>query len=203
MNPATLLLLGTISIGFATYISTVVLPNLESKINETYLNMDKYISETRNTILMISFYELKDIRYQMDALQRNILLQINPSPNVISIIEKRMIENIINTTKGLAILLTGDKNLQAKNEYEAKINSIIKNNTLKLEEKIKEIDIIKNKEVKRINDKQKESEENYKDNKKSLEEFKNKLIKHRKIFLILQIVGLICICISQLILTKS
>jgi len=56
MNHTTLLLLGTISIGFATYISTVVLPNLESKINKIYLNMDQHISETRNTILMISFY---------------------------------------------------------------------------------------------------------------------------------------------------
>lgn len=49
----------------------------------------------------------------MDEFQRNILLQINPSPNVISIIEKSMIENIINTTKGLAILLADNKKLQA------------------------------------------------------------------------------------------
>ena len=109
MNPTTLLLLGTISIGFATYFSTGVLPNLESKINEIYLSINQHISETRNTILMISFYELKDIRYQMDEFQRNIVLQINPSPNVISIIEKRMIKNTIKTTKGFAILLTGDE----------------------------------------------------------------------------------------------
>lgn len=79
----------------------------------------------------------------------------------------------------------------------------MKNDTLKFEEKIKEIDIIKNKEVKRVNNKQKESEENYKDNKKSLEKLKKGLMRHRKIFFIFQIVGLICICISQLILTKS
>ena len=99
--------------------------------------------------------------------------------------------------------MTRNKKSKAVNEYEAKIDSIMKNDTLKFEEKIKEINIIKNKEVKRVNDKQKESEENYKNNKKSLEELKNRLIKHRKEFLILQIVGLICICISQLILTKS
>ena len=66
MNPTTLLILGTISISFATYIYIVIMPNLESKINNTYLNMDQHISETRNLILMILSYELKDIRYQMD-----------------------------------------------------------------------------------------------------------------------------------------
>ena len=89
MNPTTLLLLGTISIGFATYISTVVLPDLESKINDTYLNMDQHISDTRNLILMILYYELKDIRYQMDQFKMNIFLQIKPSPDIISIIEKK------------------------------------------------------------------------------------------------------------------
>ena len=66
MNPTTLLILGTISISFATYIYIVIMPNLESKINNAYLNMDQHISETRNLILMILSYELKDIRYQMD-----------------------------------------------------------------------------------------------------------------------------------------
>lgn len=200
MNPTTLLILGTISISFATYIYIVVMPNLESKVNNTYLNMDQHISETRNLILMILSYELKDIRYQMDQFQRNIFLQINPSSNAISTLEEKMFNNKIRTTEGWSILLTRDNNLQAKNKYETKIESIMKNGTLKNEEKIIKINIIRDKEVKRVNDKQKELEENYKVNKKSLEELKKKLVKWRKFFFILQIVGLIVIGISQLIL---
>ena len=198
MKPTTLLILGTISISFATYIYIVAMPNLESKINNTYLNIDQHISETRNLILMILSYELKDIRYQMDQFQRNIFLQINPSSNAISTLEEKMFNNKIRTTEGWSILLTRDKNLHAKNEYETKIESIMKDGTLKNEEKIIKINIIRDKEVKRVNDKQKELEENYKVNKKSLEELKKKLIKWRKFFFILQIVGLIVICISQL-----
>jgi uncharacterized membrane-anchored protein YhcB (DUF1043 family) len=200
MNPTTLLILGTTSISFATYIYIVVMPNLESKINNTYLNIDQHISETRNLILMILSYELKDIRYQMDQFQRNIFLQINPSSNAISTLEEKMFNNKIRTTEGWSVLLTRDNNLQAKNEYETKIESIMKNGTLKNEEKIIKINIIRDKEVKRVNDKQKELEENYKVNKKSLEELKKKLVKWRKFFFILQIVGLIVIGISQLIL---
>jgi len=111
MNPTTLLILGTISISFATYIYIVVMPNLESKINNTYLNMDQHISETRNLILMILSYELKDIRYQMDQFQRNIFLQINPSSNAISTLEEKMFNNKIRTTEGWSILLTRDNNL--------------------------------------------------------------------------------------------
>lgn len=44
MKPTTLLILGTISISFATYIYIVAMPNLESKINNTYLNIDQHIS---------------------------------------------------------------------------------------------------------------------------------------------------------------
>jgi len=76
----------------------------------------------------------------------------------------------------------------------------MKDGTLKNEEKIIKINIIRDKEVKRVNDQQKELEENYKVNKKSLEELKKKLVKWRKCFFILQIVGLIVIGIAQLIL---
>ena len=111
-----------------------------------------------------------------------------------------MFNNKIRTTEGWSILLTRDNNLQAKNKYETKIESIMKDGTLKNEEKIVKINIIRDKEVKRVNDKQKELEENYKVNKKSLEELKKKLVKWRKCFFILQIVGLIVIGIAQLIL---
>lgn len=203
MNPTILLLIGTIFISFATYKYSFILPGLEFKINETYLDLDQHMSETRNTQLMSSFYELKDIRYQMDEFQRNILIQIKSSPNSISNIEARMIKNALNTTKGFAILSTGNNKLKAINEYEDKVNSIMKNNNLDFEEKIKEIDLIKDKEINRINNIQKGSEDNFSNNKKNLKELKDKLKINRTISLIIQIIGLFCICMSQLMLATT
>jgi len=200
MSPTTLLLIGTILISFSTYKYSFILPSLEFKINETYLDLDQHISETRNKQLMLSFYELKDIRYQMDEFQKNILIQINSSPNSISNIEARMIKNVLNNTKGLAILSTENNELKATSEYEEKINGIMRNNNLNFEERIREIDLIKNKEINRINNVQKESEEKFKNNKKNLKELKKKLKINRNISLIIQIIGLFCICISQLML---
>lgn len=200
MDPTILLLIGTIFISFATYKYSFILPGLEFKINETYLDLDQHMSKTRNTQLILSFYELKDIRYQMDEFQRNILIQINSSPNSISNIEARMIKNVSNNTKGLAILSTGDNKLKAVREYEDKINGIMRNNNLNFEERIREIDLIKNKEINRINNVQKESEDNFSNNKKYLKELKDKLKINRTISLIIQIIGLFCICMSQLML---
>ncbi len=182
----------------ATYISTVSLTNLEQRITETSGSLDGHLSKTKSILSMSIFYELKSLKFQMDAFQRNVLVQTNAPHKAIEYFNKRMEKEMGKLAEGWNTLMSGKEYNNIKSEIVKKTDEIKTNSSLTHLEKIEKLMALKLEGVKKLNSRQTEAEKQFDKNKLLLVTFKKQHANWKSCFMWFQIFGLILIFLSQL-----
>lgn len=190
-------IIGSFLLITATLISTILLPNLEQKNIETSFNINKHLSGTRHILLMSTYYELKYLKYQMDAFQRNILIQTNAPQKAIEHLEKRMEKDMANLAKGWQTLNSGNEYNNILQEIRKKTNDIKTSTSINNQEKLDMLEDLWVEGINKVNSKQTDTEEQFDKDQKSLVTLKQKIAKWKNYFTIFQIIGLLLIFASQ------
>jgi hypothetical protein len=194
-----LFILGSLSLIIATLITSIPLSNLDHEINETRSNVDKHLSQTKSTLSMGIFYELKYLKIQMDYFQRNILIQTNAPQQAINHLEKRIEKDMSKLVEGWHTLNSGKEYNTTLSSVREDINKIMTNTSLSHKEKLDKLDLLLAEGVKKADSKQTEAEKQFDRNQDLLISLKQEAATWRFWFTITQVIGLILIFASQLL----
>ena len=191
-------ILGSLSLIIATFITTIPLSNLDQQINETRSNVENHLSQTKNTLSMAIFNELKYLKYQMDSFQKNVLIQTNAPQQAIDHLEKRMEKEMSKLVESWQTLNSGKDYKKSLLSIKEDIDKIMTNTSLSHKDKLDQLELLWAKGVAIVNSKQTEAEEQFENNKDLLNSLKQKTDKWKFWFTVSQIVGLLLIFASQL-----
>lgn len=192
-----LFIVGSFFLITATLISTILLTNLEQKNIKTGIKINKHISETRHILSMSTYYELKYLKYQMDAFQRNVLIQTNAPQKAIEHLEKRMEKDMSNLAEGWQTLNSGNDYNNILQEIRKKTNNIKTNTSLNNQQKLDILEDLWIEGINKVNSKQTDEEKQFDKDLKLMVTLKQKIANWKNYFTISQIIGLLLIFASQ------
>jgi len=193
-----LFVLGSFFLIAATFISTIKLSNLERQITKNSNDIDEYLSQTKSTLMMAIFYEVKNNKFQMDAFQRNFLIQTKAPPEAVLHFNERLQKDMSKLAEGWNTLMAGKEANDIKEEIIKTTNEIQKNPSLNHSEKMEKLIDLEREGIEKLNSRLKEEAEQFDKTKLLLLDLKKQHSDWKNHYTWLQILGLILIFVSQL-----